>query len=160
MSISLIRIDDRLIHGQVVMTWIRYIQCTQIKIIDEKTANDEFMCKLLTNIAPKGIDVKIMDVPKAMQVYQEWESSNENVMIIVRTPITLNKMAMDGIVFKSINIGGIAIDSGRKKFHKNIALSIDEKEFLLSQVRDGVDVFYQMIVSERRVPITLEMLNK
>lgn len=159
MSISLVRIDDRLIHGQVVMTWIRHIQCTQIKIVDEKTANDEFMCKLLISVAPQGIKLEIMGVKKAIADYKEWVLSNENVMVIVRSPITLYEMTIAGIVFNSINVGGIAISSDRKKFYKNIALTSDEKKFLLSQVKNGVDVFYQMTVSERRVPITEKMFS-
>ena len=159
MSISLLRIDDRLIHGQVVMTWIKYIQCTQIKVVDEKTANDEFMCELLNSIAPRGIDLEILNIQKAVSVYQEWESSNENVIIIVKYPMTLYKMSLAGIVFKSINVGGIGINAERKKFFKNIALADDERAFLLSQVRNGVDVYYQMVASERRVTITEKMFN-
>lgn len=159
MSISLLRIDDRLIHGQVVMTWIRHIQCTQIKIVDQKTADDAFMCKLLLSIAPRGIELEIMGVEKAVAAFQEWESSSEHVMVIVRTPMTLQEMAAGGIKFKTINIGGIAISADRKKFHKNIALTTEEHAFLLSQVKNGVDVYYQMIVSERRVPITEKMFS-
>ena len=159
MSISLLRIDDRLIHGQVVMTWIRHIQCTQIKIVDQKTADDVFMRKLLFSIAPRGIELEIMGVEKAVIAFQEWESSSEHVMVIVRTPMTLQEMAAGGIMFTSINIGGIAISADRKKFHKNIALTTEEQAFLLSQVKNGVDVYYQMIVSERRVPITEKMFR-
>lgn len=159
MSISLLRIDDRLIHGQVVMTWIRHIQCTQIKIVDQKTANDEFMCKLLLSVAPKGISLEIMGVEEAVAAFSEWESSDENVMVIVRSPMTLQEMASGGIVFKSINVGGIAISANRKKFHKNVALTEEEEAFLFKQVRNGVDVYYQMIVSERRVPVTEKMFK-
>lgn len=159
MAISLIRVDDRLIHGQVVMTWIRTIRCSQIKIIDDKTANDEFMCQLLHNVSPQGVALEIMEVSKAIAAYPEWETSPENVMIIVKTPIVLKEMAQAGIEFESINIGGIAITSGRKMFHRNIALSNDEKEFLLSQVKHGVDIYYQLTTSERRLPITEKMLR-
>ena len=159
MSIALTRIDDRLIHGQVVMTWIQHIKCTQIKIIDDKTANDEFMCKLLTSTAPNGIALEILTIKKAIPVYSQWDSSKENVMIIVRTPLTLAEMVNSGIVFKSINVGGIAIGPGRKQFHKNIALTAEEKLFLLEQFNKGVEIFYQMITTERREPLTEKMFR-
>ena len=159
MSISLTRIDDRLIHGQVVMTWIQHVQCTQIKIVDDKTANDEFMCKLLTSIAPRGIALEILTIKKAIPLYPQWESSKENVMIIVRTPLTLAEMVKSGIFFKSINVGGIAIGPGRKQFHKNIALTPEEKLFLYEQLKNGADIFYQMTASERRESIAEKMFK-
>jgi len=159
MSIALIRVDDRLIHGQVVMTWIRHIQCTHIKIIDDKTASDEFMCKLLTSIGPSGIGLDILTIEKAVESYPQWISSKENVMVIVKTPITLKEMSSFGIEYKAVNIGGSYIGPGRKKFHKNIAFSDEERLYVLELVRQGVDVYYQMAATERREPITEKMFK-
>ena len=125
MSIALIRVDDRLIHGQVVITWIRHIQCTHIKIIDDKTASDEFMCKLLTSIGPSGIGLDILTIEKAVESYPRMDKFKENVMVIVELQYP-KEMSSFGIEYKAVNIGGSYIGPGRKKFHKNIAFSDEE----------------------------------
>lgn len=154
MTISLVRVDDRLIHGQVVMSWIRYINCNAIKIIDDQVASDEFMCSLLSSIAPAGIKLEIVDIKKGAEEYLSWVESEANTMVLVKTPLTLMSLESLGVQFESINIGGISISGDRKKFHKNIALTIPERNYLLEKVLQGVEVYYQMITSERRYLFT------
>ena len=160
MTISLVRVDDRLIHGQVVMSWIRYINCTAIKIIDDQVASDEFMCSLLCSIAPSGIKLEIVGIEKGAELYPSWVESEENILVLVKTPLTLMSLESKGIQFESINIGGIAICGDRKKFHKNIALMDSERDFLKEKVLQGVEVFYQMITSERRYLFTKKMFKE
>ncbi len=78
MTISLVRVDDRLIHGQVVMSWIRYIDCNAIKIIDDQVASDEFMCSLLCSVAPSGTKVEIVDIKNGAEMYPSWTESEAN----------------------------------------------------------------------------------
>lgn len=159
MPISLVRVDDRLIHGQVVMTWTRHIHCTAIKIVDDQVAADDFMTSLLRSISPGGISLDIVDIATGAEQYPQWESSNDNIMILVKTPLTLMALEELGVEFQSINIGGIAISKDRKKFHRNIALTEEEREYLLEKVKQGVEIYYQMIVSERRLTLTEKMFK-
>ncbi|MBE6083621.1 MAG: PTS sugar transporter subunit IIB, partial [Tissierellaceae bacterium] len=54
-NIVLTRIDDRLIHGQVMTAWVKQTKATRIIIIDDVVAKDDFMKKVLTMAAPPGI---------------------------------------------------------------------------------------------------------
>src|ERR1035437_5108835 len=55
MSLRLVRIDDRLIHGQVVAGWLRALGAKRIVIVDDATARDEFLREVLTLAAPHGV---------------------------------------------------------------------------------------------------------
>ena len=62
MSLRLVRIDDRLIHGQVVAGWLRALGARRIVIVDDATAGDEFLREVLTLAAPQGVPVEVLDL--------------------------------------------------------------------------------------------------
>lgn len=62
MNITVFRIDDRLIHGQIVTAWLHYADAKQIVVADDKAANDTFSQSLLKMATPKGVNLKIVDL--------------------------------------------------------------------------------------------------
>jgi mannose/fructose/N-acetylgalactosamine-specific phosphotransferase system component IIB len=58
-SLRLVRIDDRLIHGQVVAGWLRALGAQRIVIVDDAAARDEFLREVLTLAAPQGVPVEV-----------------------------------------------------------------------------------------------------
>ena len=64
-NIVLIRIDDRLIHGQVVTQWIKDTNGNRILIVDDKLVNDRMMMRILKAAAPPGVKVEVMTVADA-----------------------------------------------------------------------------------------------
>ncbi len=60
MSFELIRIDDRMIHGQIVMTWIRYTRAQAVYLIDDKVARMKLLKKIMIMIAPTDVEVRIL----------------------------------------------------------------------------------------------------
>ena len=62
MTLKLVRVDDRLIHGQVVAIWLKALGAKRIVIVDDKTAADEFLREILMLAAPPGVPVEVHDV--------------------------------------------------------------------------------------------------
>ncbi|SES95330.1 PTS system sorbose subfamily IIB component [Enterococcus malodoratus] len=60
MSIVLARIDDRLIHGQVMTSWLNYTGANRIIIVDDETANDTFLKMIVTSVAPANIKQRFL----------------------------------------------------------------------------------------------------
>lgn len=54
-SIVLTRIDDRLIHGQVMTSWLNYTSATKIRVVDDRSAQDPFLKTVLKNAVPKNV---------------------------------------------------------------------------------------------------------
>ena len=67
MNILLSRIDERLIHGQVMTRWITGLYITRIILIDDAIAKDDFMVDVLLLSAPVGVDVQVMTVEEAVK---------------------------------------------------------------------------------------------
>lgn len=70
MRVARVRIDDRLIHGQVVVKWLRYLDCKQILVVDNELWHDDFMQSVLRLAAPPEVRVHVAPVRQAAQVLQ------------------------------------------------------------------------------------------
>ena len=84
MSLRLVRIDDRLIHGQVVAGWLRAIGAKRIVIVDDATARDEFLREVLTLAAPEGVPVEVHDLASGTARCAELAGSPEPVIVLAR----------------------------------------------------------------------------
>ena len=69
-NLLLVRIDDRLIHGQVMTAWMKTLPAKQIIVIDDKVAKDDFMLFVLQNAAPSGIKVIALTEEEALHKLQ------------------------------------------------------------------------------------------
>ena len=77
-NVLLARVDDRLIHGQVMTAWMKLLPAKEIIVIDNKVAKDEFMITVLEMAAPTGVKVKVFTEEKAAEVLQAGLSKPTN----------------------------------------------------------------------------------
>lgn len=91
MSIKFIRIDDRLIHGQVVTAWIKTYQAKKILIIDDIVAKDEFLKNVLKMVKPSGVDLIIKGTEHLNETIQAIEENKANAILLMKTPDTAKK---------------------------------------------------------------------
>lgn len=153
-NIVLTRIDDRLIHGQVMTAWVKHTNATRIVIIDNFVAKDEFMKKVLTMAAPPGIVVEVFDLNQAIKNLSNLDDKvKEKIIILVKTPEILEQLIDGGIAIDEIVVGGMGAKPGRKRLYKNISISEDEKETFIRLIKKGVKVIIRIVPDERPVPI-------
>ena len=122
------RIDDRLIHGQVMTQWIQYTEANEVLIIDDGVAKDSFLQMVIG--------------------YLNEDGKHEKIIILVKTPVVLDELSDAGVRLKSINVGGIGAKAGRKPMFKNISVSEEEKEAFRNLLNKGINVFLRVIVTE------------
>ena len=84
MSINFIRIDDRVIHGQLVTRWSKERNCDGIIAVDDNIVKDEVLCQVLKSAVPNTIKTFIFDVI---------QESNKHYFLIVKSPITLQRIS-------------------------------------------------------------------
>ncbi|HOH69289.1 MAG TPA: PTS sugar transporter subunit IIB, partial [Sedimentibacter sp.] len=118
-----VRIDDRLLHGQVVVSWIPYLKATDVVIADDEYANDEFMRELIMSSSPEGVNVYIKTISETADFLKV--DSENNVLVLLRTIEGLKEL-LKRVKIKNINIGGIGAAKGRKRYYNSIHLSDHE----------------------------------
>jgi D-glucosaminate-specific PTS system IIB component len=153
-ELGLVRIDDRLIHGQVVAVWVKHIRVDTIVIVDDGVANDSFMQDVLRLSAPPGITVDVRSVQEGIATLGSDTPNRERIMVLLKSPKTARQLFDGGIRFTQLNVGGIGAGPGRKSLFKNISMSEEEKSILKSLVKDGVRITIQTVPGEQTADFT------
>ena len=176
-QLSLVRVDDRLIHGQVVVKWLRYLDCNEILIVDDELLRDDFMQNVLRLSAPPGVRVHVASVHQAAQRLESSSShhrltdakslhlsgeeatmrlpsaaveNEHSVMVLVRSPQTALALLQNGFSFSELNMGGLGAGEGTTRLHKSVSANSQQIAALYAMHDQGVRVYFQAVPEERR----------
>ena len=151
MTLRLVRVDDRLIHGQVVAIWLKALGAKRIVIVDDKTARDEFLREILMLAAPPGVPVEVHDVAAGTERVRELVTDPEPAFVIVRSPVTALRIREAGVEFPLLNVGGIGAGPGRKSLYRTISASPEELEAMRRLEALGTRVELRIVENDRPV---------
>lgn len=149
MSIKFIRIDDRLIHGQIVTAWAKVYNVSKIWIIDDGVAKDEFIKGIMKMVAPTDTELIITGTENILELVKKFDESEKNTLILVKVPEVAKQVFEAGVLLKELNIGGMGANSERKKLFKNISASSNELDTLQEIKNMGVKVYFQVTPNEK-----------
>jgi len=158
-NFKLVRIDSRLIHGQVITKWLKRVDAEKIIIIDNALANDEFMKSIYVMAAPSHVIVEVYTEEDGMQKWNDNKFENSSVLMLFKDITTIYNMIKRGMPLGKIQIGGLGAGPDRKKAYGPIYLSqedfkmlkelYDEKiEIVLHQVPDEPALEFSKIISK------------
>ena len=147
MSIVLARIDDRLIHGQVMTSWLNYTGANKIIVIDDVTANDSFLTMIIKTLVPANIVTQVTTVADSAAVIAGLQD-HDKAIILAKTPEAYVHLADSGVKLAKVNIGGMGIKPGRKTVYKNISASEAEIDQLKQLIQRGIQVEIQMVAED------------
>ncbi len=145
-----LRIDDRLLHGQVVVSWIPYLKAKKVVIADDEYANDEFMKELIKSSSPEGVNADIKTIDEAAEFLK---LDNENTVLVLLKSIEGLKELVSKVKIKSINVGGLGAAKGRKRYYNSIHLSDEELNILKDMANDNVDVEIRILPKDKPIVI-------
>ncbi|WP_213974057.1 PTS system mannose/fructose/N-acetylgalactosamine-transporter subunit IIB [Tepidanaerobacter acetatoxydans] len=151
-EVVLYRIDERLIHGQVMTAWLGTVGAENIAIIDDILSKDSFMQNIFKMAVPQEISVDILSVNDAINVLKK-QSFKKRTIVLMKTIKTATRLIDAGVKIDSINLGGIGAAAGRKPFYKNVFASPEEVEMLKKLVNKGINVYYQVVPEQSAVSI-------
>lgn len=128
-TVSLLRIDDRLIHGQVMTGWVKHINATKIIIIDDELVHDDFMISVLEMAVPNHMTLNIFNVAQAIDVLSNVKDDGEDdkIIILVKSPIPVLALLQGGVNFEELIVGGMGVNEKRSRLYRNLAASDVER---------------------------------
>ena len=153
MSIVLARVDDRLIHGQVMTSWLNYTGATKIVVIDDVTANDSFLTMIIKTLVPANIKTEVVREDACIAMVQALDE-RDKVIMLAKTPAPYVMMAESGICLDKVNIGGMGIKPGRKTIYKNISASEEEVSQLKALLAKKIAVEIQMVAEDPAIDVS------
>ena len=116
--ITIARIDERLIHGQVAYAWTVAYKSEAIMVIDNEIAKDKFQISLLQMACPAGVKCFICDEDKAVELLKKYEK--RKIFVVVKHPGTLLSICKKGCGLEAVNVGGLYFKEGRRQISKTV----------------------------------------
>ncbi len=153
--IKAVRIDHRLVHGQVAFSWTQFLGATRIIVIDDKAANDEFQKMALNMSRPTGVKLDIFTVEKALSKIEKVESLSDTVFIIFGCTRDAARFIKGYPKIKEINYGGIAKKEGSQQFSSVVYLNDEEIVDTKNILDAGVKIFMQQLPTSKREKLKL-----
>lgn len=159
MKISLLRIDDRLIHGQVLTSWAKAVKCDAIFAISDEVAQDKLRRELLLQIVPEHLKAYVIDIDKAIKVYHNPKYASRNILMLVTKPEDILRLIEGGLQIKDVNVGGMTFKEGNKQLSQAVTVNKSNVEAFKKLLDLGVNLYLQQVASNQKVPLTYDKLN-
>jgi mannose/fructose/N-acetylgalactosamine-specific phosphotransferase system component IIB len=153
MPIALCRIDDRLIHGQVVVGWGTPLGVGFIVLADDSVADSEWEQELYRMGVPPGVDVSFVSVETASRTYQQYAADKRVGILVTGDAASMRRLVELVPAIRAVNIGGIHHRADRIQKLRYVFLNAIEEETLRCIAARGVDVTAQDVPSARPVPL-------
>lgn len=151
--VVLTRIDDRLIHGQVVTAWVKQTNGNRIVIVDDPLSKDVFMQRVFKAAAPPNVNVEIVTTEAACALLKEEPSKNERVIVLAKCPQIMEQLLDSGVALGTVILGGMGVKGTRKKFYKNVSADDDEIACFKRILEKGGAIQYQLVPDEHPVDV-------
>ncbi len=147
---ALVRVDDRLIHGQVVTAWVTALKCTNIVIVDDGVANDSFLSEVVRMAAPASTTVTVLSQKQALDDTGVFSDA----LVLVKNPLVALGLKKAGIEFDRLILGGMGASPGRKTVYRNISASAAELSALKELQDLGVECVFQIVPGDKPHPFS------
>ena len=152
MTLVLNRIDDRLIHGQVVVGWGQPLDIGFIVLVDDQVASSEWEQELYRMGTPPEMDVYFVSVDAAAQALPTYESDSRSGILLTGDVSSMLRLVKQGVV-KDVNVGGIHHRADRKQRLRYVFLSPDEESVLREMASHCATVSAQDVPASTPVPL-------
>ena len=145
MGISLMRIDDRLIHGQVVLGWSKMLNATVIVVPDDAAAADPMQVTMMKAATPIGVRSSIVSIAEGAALLKDPKLNKEKVLVVVRGPESAFALINAGVDIKKITIGNMRGETGKKRVSKEVAVNEEEWNYFKKLDSKGIDLVVQWL---------------
>lgn len=135
-----VRIDDRMIHGQVATQWSGRLNATRIMVINDSIVNDDMRKTVVRLAAPANVSTSILSRQKALINIKNGKYKGQRVLLICVSPVDVNYLIDNGLPIKSVNVGNLAQRDGTERIRPSVNVTPEEKEAFKKLIGRGVEV--------------------
>lgn len=126
MDVRLLRIDSRLLHGQVATNWAKVLKVDRILVVSDQVARDNIRKTLIRQASPPGVKVHVIPLMKMLRIYFDPRFNSFKALILVEDPQNAKILVENGVRVNLVNIGAVSFNSSRKMVTDTIAVGKDD----------------------------------
>jgi len=138
--ISLVRVDDRLLHGQVICAWVPFAEADFLIIASDEAAGDSLAREVMSSCAHNGLDVMVKSVDDSVRAAEKEDSLGHRVILVVGDLKDAMRVYTKGLEFKKLNIGNIHHEDGGRTIANSVIVDSEDEEIIERFVELGVSI--------------------
>lgn len=149
--ILLLRVDHRLLHGQVAFSWTQTLGADCILIANDAVAGDELRKTTMKLAKPQGVKLVIKDIKAAIEALNSGVTDKYKLFIVVESVEDAYKIVSDVKQIKQVNLGGIKPREGSRNISKTINLLEEEEKLIKELESQGVEVEIRQLPGDNKI---------
>ncbi len=152
MDCVLVRIDNRLVHGQIIEAWIPFLKASRIVVVDDDVASDFFRVTVIKMAVPSEVEVIIQGVEEFVRDALSKGDDTRTIVLFSNIWDSLRAYAL-GFTFERLNIGNIYNEDCRQKLSACVLLGEQDLSSIRTLMQHGVNIEVRRVPRERPVNI-------
>ncbi len=152
-NILLTRIDNRLVHGQVGVTWTKTIGANLIVVADDETAGDKTVQSLMAMTAKSsGVGIRFFTVEHTAAIINK-AAPTQKIFVVCRTPKDVRRLVDLGVELKDVNVGNMHFSEGKRALSKKVYVDDEDMDDLQYLASKGLNVYIQDVPGDTKISI-------
>lgn len=158
--IKLLRVDHRLLHGQVAFSWTSFLQADCILIASDNVVNDQLRLTTIKLAKPSGVKLVIKNIEDSINALKEGKTDKYRLFIVVESVGDAAKIARAVKTIKSINLGGTRPKENTISVSKVVHLTKEEINIVNELSNDGIEVEVRQVPNDTKINAVDLIKNK
>lgn len=151
--IKLVRVDHRLIHGQVAFSWLKFLGADCILIASDELLKDELRMSGLRMAKPSIVKLVMKNMEDSIKALNSGVTDKYNLLVLCESVDDVYRLAKGSDRIKAVNLGGTKSADNRKAISKAVHLSEQDIEKIKELVNEGIEVSVQMVPDDASVDV-------
>ncbi|QPR29321.1 PTS N-acetylgalactosamine transporter subunit IIB [Edwardsiella hoshinae] len=144
-NILMTRIDNRLVHGQVGITWTNTLGANLVLVANDAAAVDPIQQNLMDMVVADGVQTRYFTLQKTIDVIHK-AAERQKIFLVCKTPQDVLTLVRGGVPIQFVNVGNMHFSEGKRQIHKTV--SVDDADVAAFQALDALGIACEI----RRVP--------
>ena len=159
MGVVLVRIDDRLIHGQVVENWMKFQKINHVVVVNDFVASDRMQKTLFSMAVPDHAKISILTIAQTKEAILNGQFERDRTMLLLVSPRDVLNLINKGVRIKEVNVGGMHYSPDKKQILKAISVSKQDIQAFQELDKLGVRLEARMVPDDEKIDI-MEIIKR
>ena len=151
------RVDNRLVHGQIIATWMPHLRLQRILIVSDAVPNNTLQMTMFRMAIPQSIQFEALPIKSAARTLAARAYGNERVLVLIETIADAVRLFNSGNPFALLNIGNVHHAVNRRRFTNAVYLAEVELEQLRSLMDRGTRIEIRSLPTEPPIDLRQAM---
>jgi len=140
-----VRIDNRLVHGQIIETWLPYLGSRIILVVNDELAEDVLRQEIIRLAVPAGVELLFCRVDGVLGALKAEGALSDDVLLLFASCADANRAHQAGLAFTSLNVGNLHYAPGKQQLCPHVAVSSEDIVCLRYFSRQGVCLDFRCV---------------